>query len=158
MGVSTRHYRQVIPETAESVGISKSSVSRETIEASEAALQELLGRPLDEKDFLIIYIDGLLCGEHCVIGAVGVDSEGRKRVLGIREGATENGAACRDLLQNLVERGLDPERERLFVIDGSKALRSAIQEPKCRCSDAVNTSCKMWWSACHANSKSKCAR
>jgi len=126
-GVSTRHYRQVIPEMAESVGISKSSVSRETIEASEAALQELLERRLDDKDFLIIYIDGLHCGEHCVIGAVGVDTEGRKRVLGIREGATENGAACRDLLQNLVERGLDPERERLFVIDGSKALRSAIQ-------------------------------
>lgn len=126
-GVSTRHYRQVIPAMAESVGISKSSVSRETIEASEAALQELLERRLDDKDFLIIYIDGLHCGEHCVLGAVGVDTEGRKRVLGIREGATENGAACRDMLQNLVERGLDPERERLFVIDGSKALRSAIQ-------------------------------
>jgi transposase-like protein len=138
-GVSTRHYRHVIPEMAESVGISKSSVSRETIEASEAALQELLERRLDDKDFLVIYIDGLHCGEHCVIGAVGVDAEGHKRVLGIQEGATENGAACRDLLQNLVERGLDPELERLFVIDGSKALRSAIhavfgaQAPVQRC-------------------------
>jgi len=126
-GVSTRHYKDVVPEMAESVGISKSSVSRETIEASEAALQELLERRLDDKDFLVIYIDGLHCGEHCVIGAVGVDTDGRKRVLGIQEGATENGAACRDLLPNLVERGLDPELERLFVIDGSKALRSAMQ-------------------------------
>ena len=125
-GVSTRHYRHVVPEMAESVGISKSSVSRETIEASEVALQELLERRLDDKDFLVIYIDGLHCGEHCVIAAVGVDMEGRKRVLGIREGATENSAACRDLLQNLVERGLNPELARLFVIDGSKALRSAI--------------------------------
>jgi transposase-like protein len=125
-GVSTRHYKHVIPEMAESVGISKSSVSREMIEASEAALKELLERRLDDKDFLVIYIDGLHCGEHCVIGAVGVDMEGRKRVLGIQEGATENSAACRDLLQNLVERGLNPELERLFVIDGSKALRSAI--------------------------------
>jgi len=125
-GVSTRHYQPVIPEMAESVGISKSSVSRETIEASEAALKELLERRLDDKDFLVIYIDGLHCGEHCVLGAVGVDTEGRKRVLGIQEGATENSAACRDLLQNLVERGLNPELERLFVIDGSKALRSAI--------------------------------
>jgi putative transposase len=125
-GVSTRHYQHVIPEMAESVGISKSSVSRETMEASEAALKELLERRLDDKDFLVIYIDGLHCGEHCVIGAVGVDMAGQKRVLGIQEGATENGAACRDLLQNLVERGLDPELERLFVIDGSKALRSAI--------------------------------
>ena len=81
-GVSTRHYRQVIPAMAESVGISKSSVSRETIEASEAALQELLERRLDDKDFLIIYIDGLHCGEHCVLGAVGVDTEGPKAGAG----------------------------------------------------------------------------
>lgn len=46
--------------------------------------------------------------------------------MGIHEGATENAAACKDLLENLVARGLDPQRQRLFVIDGSKALRSAI--------------------------------
>jgi len=125
-GVSTRSYRQVIPEMAESLGISKSSVSQETIEASEAALKQLLERRLDDKDLIVIYIDGLHCGEHCVIGAVGVDTEGNKRVLGVQEGATENSAACRDLLQNLVERGLDPGMQRLFVIDGSKALRTAI--------------------------------
>jgi transposase-like protein len=125
-GVSTRNYEHIIPEMAESVGVSKSSVSRETIEASEAALKDLLERRLDDKDFIVIYIDGLHCGEHCVIGAVGVDLEGHKQVLGIQEGATENGAGCKDLLQNLVERGLDPEHQRLFVIDGSKALRSAI--------------------------------
>jgi putative transposase len=125
-GVSTRSYRQVIPEMAESVGISKSSVSRETIEAAEATLQELVERRLDDKDFLIIYIDGLQFGEHCVIGVVGVDTEGHKRVLGIQQGATENGAACKDLLQNLLERGLDAGVQRLFIIDGSKALRTAI--------------------------------
>ena len=125
-GVSTRNYQQVIPEMAESVGLSKSRVSRETIEASEAALQELLERRLDDTDLVVIYIDGLHGGEHCVMGAVGVDTEGHKRVLGIQQGATENGAACKDLLQNLVERGLDPGIQRLFVIDGSKALRSAI--------------------------------
>ena len=68
-GVSTRSYQHVIPEMAESVGISKSSVSQETIEASEAALKQLLERRLDDKDFIVIYIDGLHCGEHCVIGA-----------------------------------------------------------------------------------------
>ena len=125
-GVSTRNYQHVIPEMAESVGISKSSVSEETIEAAEATLKELLERRLDDKDFLIIYIDGLQFGDHCVIGAVGVDTEGHKRVLGIQEGATENNAACRDLLQKLVDRGLDPGLQRLFVIDGGKALRSAI--------------------------------
>ena len=68
-GVSTRSYQHVIPEMAESVGISKSSVSQETIEASEAALKQLLERRLADKDFIVIYIDGLHCGEHCVIGA-----------------------------------------------------------------------------------------
>lgn len=100
-------------------------MSRETIEASEAALQELLERRLDDKDFLVIYIDGLHCGQHCVIGAVRVDAGGHNRVLGIQEGP-ENGAACKDLLQNLVERRLDPAVQRLFVIDGSKAPRTTI--------------------------------
>lgn len=125
-GVSTRAYKQVIPQMADSVGISKSTVSQQTIAAAEQALAELLARRLDDKDILVVYIDGLHFGEYCVIGAVGVDVEGRKMVLGIHAGATENAGACKDLLEDLVARGLDPKRKRLFVIDGSKALRSAI--------------------------------
>ena len=65
-------------------------------------------------------------GDHCIIGAVGVDVEGRKHLLGIQERATENAAAVKDLLERLVAPGVDPNRKRLFVIDGSKALRTAI--------------------------------
>ena len=43
-----------------------------------------------------------------VLAAVGVDEHGDKQVLGLREGATENAAAVRALLADLVERGLDP--------------------------------------------------
>ena len=75
-GVSTRGYGEVIPAMAETVGISKSSVSRETIAASEAELEQLLHRRLEELDLLIIYIDGIWFGEQCVIAAVGVDSQG----------------------------------------------------------------------------------
>ena len=125
-GVSTRHYEKVIPEMAETVGVSKSNVSREAIAASEAALSELLSRRFEDVDILIIYIDGVFFGEQCVIAAVGVDDQGQKHVLGIREGATENSAAVKDLLEDLVERGINPNRRRLFVIDGSKALRAAI--------------------------------
>jgi len=138
-GVSTRSYKHVIPQMADSVGISKSSVSRQTMVAAEQALAELLARRLEEKDILVVYIDGLHFGDYCVLGAVGVDAEGHKLVLGIHEGATENAAACKDLLEDLVARGLDPKRRRLFVIDGSKALRSAInavfglQTPVQRC-------------------------
>jgi putative transposase len=125
-GVSTRHYQRVIPEMADTVGVSRSTVSRETIEASQAALQQLLERRFDEVDLLIIYLHGMRFGDQCVLAAVGVDIQGRKHVLALREGATENAEATKDLLQHLVEHGVDPRRRRLFVIDGSKALRTAI--------------------------------
>ena len=125
-GVSTRQYGAVIPKMADTVGVSKSSVSRAAIQASEAQLDKLLNRRFDDLDLLIIYVDGMHFGDQCVIGAVGVDEHGQKHVLGLQEGATENAAAAKDLLEDLVRRGVKPERRRLFVIDGSKALRAAI--------------------------------
>lgn len=68
-GVSTRSYKQVIPQMADSAGISKSTVSQQTIAAAEQALDELLARRLEDKDILVVYIDGLHFGEYCVIGA-----------------------------------------------------------------------------------------
>ena len=125
-GVSTRKYEDVLPEMAETVGVSKSSVSREFIEASETALKELCERRFDGRDVLVIYVDGQVFGGHHVLTAVGVDSQGHKHVLGMREGASENAGAATALLEDLIERGLEPKRRRLFVIDGSKALRKAI--------------------------------
>jgi transposase-like protein len=46
--------------------------------------------------------------------------------LGLREGATENAEVVRSLLEDLADRSLDSKRRRLFVIDGSLALRKAI--------------------------------
>ena len=125
-GVSTRNYKDVIPQMAETVGVSKSSVSRQAIEASEAELEALLSRRFDDLKLLIIYMDGVVFGDHTMIGAVGVDTEGRKHVLGIREGATENATVVMELLEDIVARGVDPKQKRLFIIDGSKALRAAI--------------------------------
>lgn len=125
-GVSTRQYQKVLPEMAETVGVSKSSVSAEAIAASEEQLHQLCERRLDGLDLLVIYVDGILFGSHHVLAAVGVDATGDKHVLGIAEGASENQVVAKGLLENLVERGLDPKRKRLFVIDGSKALRAAI--------------------------------
>jgi len=125
-GVSTRQYKDVIPAMADTVGVSKSSVSRQAIEASEAEVEALLSRRFDEVKLVIIYIDGMVFGDHVMIGAVGVDTEGNKHVLAIREGATENATVVKELLEDLVARGVKPEQKRLFVIDGSKALRTAI--------------------------------
>ncbi|MFV0445761.1 MAG: IS256 family transposase [Planctomycetaceae bacterium] len=127
-GVSTRNYAEVLPEMAETVGVSKSQVSREFIEAGERLLQELTERDFSETRLLVIYIDGLQFGPYHVICAVGVDEQGAKHVLGFREGATENAEVAKGLLEDLVARGVSPFQRRLFVIDGSKALRKAIDQ------------------------------
>ncbi len=127
-GVSTRQYRQVLPAMAETVGVSKSAVSRQGIEASEQTLKELCERRFEDKDILIVYLDGIRFGSVHVIVALGVDTEGHKHVLGLREGSSENATVVKDLLTGIVARGLNPKRRRLFVIDGSKALRAAIDE------------------------------
>ncbi len=124
-GVSTRRYKRVIQEMADSIGISKSAVSRANIQAGEKLLKELAERRF-EQDMLVIYIDGLQLGSFHVLGAIGVDSDGAKHVLGIMLGSSENAAVTVDLLNLLVARGIAPGRKRLFVIDGSKALRAAI--------------------------------
>lgn len=125
-GVSSRNYQDVLPEMAQTVGVSKSQISREFLQASEASLKELCERRFDQQDILVIYLDGVQFGQIHVIAALGVDSEGYKHVLGLREGASENATVVTDLLKDLVARGIDPEKRYLFVIDGSKALRSGI--------------------------------
>ena len=127
-GVSTRNYREVIPRMADSAGVSKSAVSREAVEAGARQLEQLLGRRWEEVEILVIYLDGMRFGSHHIISAVGVDLAGHKHVLGIQLGATENAAAAKDLLIRLREQGLDTSQRYLFVIDGAKALRAAIDE------------------------------
>ena len=127
-GISTREYDAVLPKMAETVGVSRSSVSRQAMEASAEQLQALHEKRWDSTEILVIYIDGQRFGAHHILSAVGVDREGRKHILGIECGATENAAAVKRLLTHLRDQGLATDRTYLFVIDGAKALRSAIDE------------------------------
>ena len=127
-GVSTREYHEVLPEMAATVGVSKSAVSRPAIEASSEQLKQLQERRWDATEILVIYIDGQRFGDHLIISAVGVDIDGKKHVLGLAAGATENAAAVKGLLTHLRDQGLPTNRKYLFVIDGAKALRAAIEE------------------------------
>lgn len=127
-GVSTREYQEVLPQMAETVGVSRSAISRKAVEASVEQLQQLQERRWDKVELLVIYIDGQRFGEHHIISAVGVDTTGRKHILGIEPGATENSAAVKRLLTHLRDHGLPTDRRYLFVIDGAKALRAAIEE------------------------------
>jgi putative transposase len=127
-GVSTRKYESVLPEVAGTVGVSKSSVSRRYVEASAEQLRALNERSLKELKLLAIYIDGIVVDSHHVLGAVGVDEAGDKHLLGLAAGSSENARVVKDLLGSMVARGLDVDLRYLFVIDGAKALRSAIDE------------------------------
>ena len=127
-GVSTRKYERVLPQVAHTVGVSKSAVSRRFIEASAQQLAALNERPLADAKLLVIYIDGIVVADHHVLAAVGVDRKGVKQLLGLKAGSSENAQVVKDLLVSLVERGLPTDVDYLFVIDGGKALRSAIDE------------------------------
>jgi putative transposase len=59
---------------------------------------------------------------------VGVDAQGNKLVLGLAPGSSENAKVVKDLLSDLARRGVDLNVPRLWVIDGSKALRSGIEQ------------------------------
>lgn len=125
-GVSTRNYASVLPRMAESVGMSKSSVSRRAKLVTEQQLRKLSERRFDDVELLVVYIDGVQFGTHHVVVAVGVDETGEKHLLGLAEGATENAVVAGRLLEDLEARGVRSDLTYLFVIDGSKALRSAI--------------------------------
>ena len=127
-GLSTRQYNDVLPAMAATVGVSRSAVSRQAAEASAEQLKQLRERRWDEVEILIVYIDGQRFGEHHILSAVGVDTSGRKHILGIECGATENATAVKRLLTHLRDQGLPTDRKYLFVIDGAKALRAAVEE------------------------------
>jgi putative transposase len=130
VGVATRKYKrslEALPPNVRARGASKSAVSRRFVAATSTAFSRLMARNLAELHIVALMIDGLVVGEHTVLVALGFDDKGDKHVLGLREGATENSAACKALLANLEERGLRTDRSLLAVLDGSKALASAVR-------------------------------
>jgi transposase-like protein len=127
-GVSTREYQEVLPQMAETVGVSRSAISRKVVEASAEQLKQLQDRRWEKVEILVIYMDGQRFGAHHILSAVGVDVEGKKHILGIEPGATENAASVKRLLAHLRDHGLPTDRKYLFVIDGAKALRAGIEE------------------------------
>lgn len=130
VGVSTRRYArslEALPEDLPSRGTSRSAVSRRFVAATERQMAEWLGRDLSTLELGVLMIDGVYIDEHVMLVALGIDGDGHKHVLGVREGATENAAACTALLADLRDRGLHVERPVLAVIDGAKALAKAVR-------------------------------
>ncbi len=124
--VSTRDYAGALDDVCDGYGIAKSSVSRHWKAASRRQLKEMLERPLGELDLCVVFLDGKEFHDFTLIVAVGVDRQGRKHVLGLWSGATENAEVCGALLDDLIERGLSKDPSYLFVLDGAKALKKAV--------------------------------
>src|SRR6185369_1708730 len=134
INVSTRKLRRAVrlPEgdlpAITGDGTSKSAVSRRFVALSGARMKEWMASDLSKLDLLVIQIDGIHMDENLIlVAAVGVDANGDKHPLGLAEGATENTVTVQALIDNLIERGLDPGVPRLFIIDGAKALSKAIR-------------------------------
>ena len=134
INVSTRKLRRAVrlPEGDLPViagdGTSKSAASRRFVALSAERLAEWMASDLSKLDLLVIQIDGLHIGNDLVlVAALGIDGEGHKHPLALIEGATENAAVVQALIDNLIERGLDPKVCRLFIIDGAKALSKVIR-------------------------------
>jgi transposase-like protein len=128
-GVATRKYPRVLdplPAEEREVAVSRSAVSRRFVAESAEVVSTYLQRPLGELDLRVIAIDGIVFRDHTILIALGVTSNAEKVILGVHEGTTENAGVVKALLRDLIERGLSTEHVLLFVIDGAKALRSAI--------------------------------
>jgi transposase-like protein len=131
-GLSTRRYTAGLEPVGSQVeqaasGTSKSAVSRRFVAATAERLAELLARRLDDRRWLVVFLDGFGMGEHLLVGALGITADGTKVPLGVAEGTTENKAVCTRLVADLQDRGLDATGGVLFVIDGGKALERAIR-------------------------------
>ena len=130
-GVSTRRYastQEPVPAAHQPRAASKSAVSRRFVQLSQEQLALWLARPIGELDLPVVMIDGIHFRDRVILLALGIDAQGNKHVLGLREGSTEATRVVASLLSDLVERGLDAQRMRLWVIDGGKALRKAIAQ------------------------------
>ena len=126
--VSCRDYEGTIDDICDGYGIDKSSVSRKWQAASAEQLRQLIERRLENIDICVLMLDGKEFHDWTLITALGIDTQGNKHVLGLWAGATENSEVCGTLLDNLIERGLPPDKKYLFVLDGSKALKKAITD------------------------------
>ena len=129
--MSTRRYEHTLdalPALEVQSAVSKSAVSRRFVALSSAQLTQWLSRRIDAIDLPVVMIDGIHFRDRVVLVALGFDVQGKKHVLGIREGSSEKTQVVRALLSELIDRGLDAQRMRLWVIDGAKALRRAISD------------------------------
>jgi transposase-like protein len=128
LGLSTRKYGEAVRQFTEAYGLEKSAVSEHFIEASRAKLKEVMERRLDKIQFCALMIDATPFAGQQLVAVLGITVDGKKMILGIRQGATENATVVGELLGDLLNRGLDFTVPRLYILDGGKALTAAVKK------------------------------
>ena len=129
-GVATRRHVDVAEPVGalKERGLSKSAVSRRFVTATTVALKELMARDLSGLEVAVLMIDGLNVADQMIVVAMVITTDGTKIPVGLVLGDTENTVVVKDLLADLVARGLRTEQGILVVIDGAKALRAGIMK------------------------------
>lgn len=124
-GVSMRNYSKLQGASHGTKKLSPSSVSQYFKKVSQKDLDKLNSRDLSAENYVVLMVDATFIASRAVVSVMGITMAGKKQVLGVRGGNSENTEVVSDLFYNLEERGLQ-HRPFLFVIDGSQALRKAI--------------------------------
>jgi len=108
---------------------SSSSASRLWVTEGLARLDTLRARDLSSEEFFCLMIDGISLGSDVTaVAALGITTDGRKKMLDFEVGSSENKGVCDGLLKRLSKRGFKDHQDRrlLVVLDGSEALRSSV--------------------------------
>ena len=127
-GLSTHKYHESSSLAAEAFGISASNLSKKFKRCSGDKLRQLLHRSLTGYDIIAIFIDAKRYAKDGIILGLGVTIEGKKIILGVEQMHSENSRAIEQWLDRLIDRGLKFEKGILFIIDGSKGIRKAIEQ------------------------------
>lgn len=127
-GLSTHKYHESSSLASEAFGISASNLSKRFKRCSAEKLKLLQERSLAQYDFVTIFVDAKRYAKDGVMSGLGVTLEGQKIVLGIEQVPSENSKAIGQWFERLIERGLKFEQGILFIIDGSKGIRKAIEQ------------------------------
>ena len=132
LGLSQGDYGRVASQFIDGFGLSQSSVSRRFQERAQEALEGFESRSLEKDNFLALLTHGKhMAGEQMII-CVGVTEEGYKKVLGFTQATTERAEPVKELLRDLIGRGLNFEEGILCVIDGSKRSEERRVGKECR--------------------------
>ena len=133
-GVSTRKVDALVSALGSQSGISKSQVSRICQEIDQQ-VQAFLSRPLESSGYAYVYLDAtylkgrlgkaLQVCSRAVVVAMGVNADGRRELLGIKVGDSENEAFWAEFIASLKERGLTGVK--LVISDAHVGLTKAIR-------------------------------